>query len=36
MPGQENKAVEITNIYGKREAQQVIVKSMNDYKKHFR
>lgn len=31
MPGQE-KTVEITDVYGRKEAQQVIVKSFNDYK----
>jgi inorganic pyrophosphatase len=36
MPGQETKVVEIANIYGKREAQQVIEKSMKDYNSTFK
>jgi inorganic pyrophosphatase len=36
MPGQENKAVEITQTYGKDEAHEVIRRSMRDYELKFR
>lgn len=36
MPGQENKAVEITHVYGREEALEVIRRSMKDYSDHFR
>jgi inorganic pyrophosphatase len=36
MPGAENKAIEISNIYGKEEAREVILKSMTDYTNTFR
>src|SRR6478735_5279666 len=36
MPGQENKAVEITHTYGKDEAHEVIRRSMRDYEAKYR
>lgn len=36
MPGQENKAVEITQTYGSVEAKEVIMRSRNDYDKNFK
>ena len=36
MPGQENKAVEITHTYGVEEAQEVILRSIEDYNSKFR
>ena len=36
MPGQENKAVEITHVYGREEAQEVILRSMKDYAEKFK
>jgi inorganic pyrophosphatase len=36
MPGQENKAVQITNTYGREEAHGVILRSMRDYNAAFR
>jgi inorganic pyrophosphatase len=36
MPGQENKAVEITHTYGAIEAHEVIRRSITDYNKKFR
>jgi len=36
IPGEEARVVEIANIYGKEEAQEVIKKSMEDYKKDFK
>ena len=36
MPGQENKAVEITHTYGANEAHEVIRRSIKDYNKKFR
>lgn len=36
MPGQENKAVEITHVYGREEAHEVIVRSMKDYDTTFK
>jgi inorganic pyrophosphatase len=36
MPGQENKAVEITHIYGRDEAREVILRSVKDYNNVFR
>ena len=36
MPGHENKAVEITHIYGCKEAQEVILRSIKDYNETFR
>lgn len=36
MPGQENKAVEITHTYGAIEAHEVIRRSIKDYNKKFR
>lgn len=36
MPGQENKAVEITHTYGAIEAHEVILKSIADYNIKFR
>ena len=36
MPGQENKAVQITNTYGREEAHTVILRSMRDYNAAFR
>ena len=36
MPGQENKAVEITHTYGTKEAHEVILRSMEDYNNNFR
>ncbi len=36
MPGQENKAVEITHTYGVEEAQEVILRSIEDYNTKFR
>ena len=35
IPGEEARVVEIANIYGKEEAQEVIRKAMADYKKDF-
>lgn len=36
MPGQENKAVEITHTYGADEAREVILRSIIDYNTKFR
>lgn len=36
MPGQENKAVEITHTYNAAEAQEVILRSIEDYNSKFR
>ena len=36
MPGQENKAVEITHVYGRDEAHEVILRSMKDYTNTFK
>jgi inorganic pyrophosphatase len=36
MPGQENKAVEITHTYGCEEAREVIMRSVMDYNNHYR
>src|SRR4051812_18703410 len=36
MPGQENKAVQITHTYGRDEAHAVILRSMRDYNTTFR
>jgi inorganic pyrophosphatase len=36
MPGQENKAVEITHTYGSKEAHEVILRSIEDYNARFR
>lgn len=36
MPGQENKAVEITHTYGSAEAHEVILRSIEDYNTIFR
>jgi inorganic pyrophosphatase len=36
MPGQENKMVEITQTYGREEAQEVIRRSVKDYDNKFR
>lgn len=36
MPGQENKAVEITDTYGAAEAHEVILRSMKDYENKFK
>lgn len=36
MPGQENKAVEITQTYGSVEAKEVIMRSRKDYDKNFK
>jgi inorganic pyrophosphatase len=36
MPGQEKKAVEITQTYGRKEAHEVILRSMLDYNNAFR
>lgn len=36
MPGQENKAVEITHVYGREEAQEVIRRSIKDYDLAFK
>lgn len=36
MPGQENKAVEITQVYGAEEAFEVIRRSTEDYKNKFK
>lgn len=36
MPGQENKAVEITHTYGADEAREVILRSIVDYNTKFR
>jgi inorganic pyrophosphatase len=36
MPGQENKAVEITHTYGAAEAHEVILRSMDDYSAKFK
>ncbi|MDP3555830.1 MAG: inorganic pyrophosphatase [Bacteroidota bacterium] len=36
MPGQENKAVEITHTYGSKEAHEVILRSITDYKTKFK
>lgn len=36
MPGQENKAVEITHTYGVKEAHEVILRSVEDYKAKFK
>lgn len=36
MPGQENKAVEITHTYGTKEAHEVILRSIEDYNNNFR
>lgn len=36
MPGEDGqRKVEITNIYGKEEAHEVIRRSLEDYKNHF-
>lgn len=36
MPGQESKAVEITHIYGREEAHEVIRRSIRDYDNSYR
>jgi inorganic pyrophosphatase len=36
MPGQENKAVEISQVYGREEAHEVIRRSVKDYNNSFR
>jgi inorganic pyrophosphatase len=36
MPGKEIKAVEITHIYGAKEAHEVILRSIDDYKEKFK
>ena len=36
MPGQENKAVEITHTYGCEEAREVIMRSVQDYNNNYR
>lgn len=36
MPGQENKAVEITHTYGAEEAREVILRSIADYNTKFK
>jgi len=36
MPGQENKAVEITHTYGAEEAREVILRSITDYNTKFK
>jgi inorganic pyrophosphatase len=36
MPGNENKAVEITHIYGREEALEVIRRSVEDYDNNYR
>lgn len=36
MPGHEKKAVEITHVYGREEAQEVIMRSMKDYSEKFK
>jgi inorganic pyrophosphatase len=36
MPGHEKKAVEITQVYGREEAQEVILRSMKDYSEKFK
>ncbi|MDI1355006.1 MAG: inorganic pyrophosphatase [bacterium] len=36
MPGHESKAVEITHLYGSKEAQEVILRSVKDYNDTFR
>lgn len=36
MPGHEKKAVEITQVYGREEAQEVILRSMKDYTEKFK
>ena len=36
MPGQENKAVEITHTYGTAEAHEVILRSIEDYSTKFK
>lgn len=36
MPGQENKAVEITHTYGAEEAKEVILRSIKDYNNKYR
>lgn len=36
MPGQENKDVEITHVYGCEEAREVILRSVKDYNNAFR
>ena len=36
MPGKEIKAVEITHIYGAKEAHEVILRSIEDYKEKFK
>jgi len=36
MPGHEKKAVEITHVYGREEAQEVILRSMKDYSEKFK
>jgi inorganic pyrophosphatase len=36
MPGQENKAVEITHTYGRSEAHEVILRSMKDYNNAYK
>ena len=36
MPGQENKAVEITHTYGRQEAHEVIIRSQKDYNNTYR
>ncbi len=35
MPGNDNKAVEITHVYGREEAQEVVVRSVLDYNNTF-
>ncbi len=36
MPGQENKAVEITHVYGREEAHEVILRSIKDYNNTYK
>lgn len=36
MPGQENKAVEITHTYGAKDAHEVILRSIEDYNSKFK
>ena len=35
MPGTEQKRCEITHTYGREEAQEVVLRSMKDYRKKF-
>jgi inorganic pyrophosphatase len=35
IPGDEIRTVEIANVYGKEEAQEVIRKAMQDYRQHY-